>query len=479
MGIFETEEIERLLQEYNPWWQSGAESEELPGVRRQAYYETLEQLQSRDLRRFVVLSGARRVGKTTVMRQLIAELLATGVKGENILYLSFDNPIIKLAGVKAAIDAFDKARPRSSLCYFFFDEIQYAEDWSLWLKVLYDTRPALQLVATGSASPHIEKGARDSGVGRWRVLRMPTLSFREYCDIMQLPLVVEPQVNLETLLRMESPEFTRLMRRFSGLEAHWNRYLSLGGFPELLGTEVVARAQRVLREDVVDKVLKRDIPALFDVRNTLQLEKLYLYFCVNSGNIINTAAMCRALEGVSLPTLMRYMEFLRDANLIYISQASNYTGKKGISSQPKVYVADAALSNASLMRNPASVTDEVRGMMAETTVYKHFHSAYGAFCRVGYIRLPRTQKEVDVVVDFPNERRYLCEVKYRHDSSVSQRDAINTLCREQSAQAAIIATRHVEDFGLSAEPDAQLVYRIPCPVLCYLLGYVVPVESMF
>lgn len=245
------------------------------------------------------------------------------------------------------------------------------------------------------------------------------------------------------------------------------------------GTEVVARAQRVLREDVVDKVLKRDIPALFDVRNTLQLEKLYLYFCVNSGNIINTAAMCRALEGVSLPTLVRYMEFLRDANLIYISQASNYTGKKGISSQPKVYVADAALSNASLMRNPSTVTDEVRGMMAETTVYKHFHSAYGAFCRVGYIRLPRTQKEVDVVVDFPNERRYLCEVKYRHDSSVSQQDAINTLCREQSAQAAIIATRHVEDFGLSAEPGAQPVHRIPCPVLCYLLGYVVPVESMF
>lgn len=175
---------------------------------------------------------------------------------------------------------------------------------------------------------------------------------------MQLPAVVEPQVNPETVLRMESGEFTRLMRRFSGLEPHWNRYLSLGGFPELLGTEVVVRAQRVLREDVVDKVLKRDIPALFDVRNTLQLEKLYLYFCVNSGNIINTAAMCRALEGVSLPTLMRYMEFLRDANLIYISQASNYTGKNGISSQPKVYVADAALSNASLMRNPPAAHPE-------------------------------------------------------------------------------------------------------------------------
>lgn len=479
MGIFETDEIERLLQEYNPWWQPGVEMEELPGVRRQAYFETLKQLESPDLRRFVVLSGARRVGKTTVMRQLIAELLARGVKGENILYLSFDNPVVKLAGVRAAIDAFDKSRPREGTCYFFFDEIQYAEDWSLWLKVLYDTRPGLQLVATGSASPHIEKGARDSGVGRWRVLRMPTLSFREYCDIMKLPTLVEREVNLETVLRMEPAGFTALLRRFSGLEPHWRRYLSLGGFPELLKTDVVSRAQSVLREDVVDKVLKRDIPALFDVRNTLQLEKLYLYFCVHSGDIINTAAMCRALEGVSLPTLVRYMDFLQDANLIYISQAANYTGKKGISSQPKIYVADAALSNASLMRNPAMVSEEVRGMMAETTVYKHFHSAYGAFCRVGYIRLPRTQKEVDVVVDFPDSRRYLCEVKYRHDSSVNQQDAILALSREQAAQASIIATRHAEDFGVSAESGGIPVLRIPCPALCYLLGYVVDIESMF
>lgn len=479
MGIFETEEIERLLQEYNPWWQPGMEPEVLPSVRRQAYFEILEQLQSRDLRRFVVLSGARRVGKTTVLHQLIAKLLEDGVPAENILYLSFDNPVVKLVGVRAAIEAYDRMKPREGMCYFFFDEIQYAEDWSLWLKVLYDRRPQLQLVATGSASPHIEKGARDSGVGRWRVLRMPTLSFREYCDIMQLPPIVGAEVNLESVLRMEPGEFTALMRRFAGLEAHWNRYLSLGGFPELLGTDVVSRAQRVLREDVVDKVLKRDIPSLFDVRNTLQLEKLYLYFCVHSGDIINAAAMCRALDGVSLPTLMRYMEFLQDANLIYISQSANYTGKKGISSQPKVYVADAALSNASLMRNPATVSEEVRGMMAETTVYKHFHSAYGAFCRVGYIRLPRTQKEVDVVVEFPDSRRYLCEVKYRRDSSVCRGDAIHTLAGEPGVQAALIATRHVEDFGISTTADGQPVYRISAPVLCYLLGYVVDMESMF
>ena len=140
---------------------------------------------------------------------------------------------------------------------------------------------------------------------------------------------------------MNPAELAGLMRRFAGMAPHWNRYLNIGGFPELLHLDNTFRAQSILREDVVDKVLKRDIPSLFDVRNTLQLEKVFLYLCLHSGSLINAAAMCRQLEGVSQPTLSRYMEFLQDANLIYICHSIDYSGKKGLSSQPKIYVADA------------------------------------------------------------------------------------------------------------------------------------------
>ena len=469
MTIFNETELVHLLQEYNPWWEQRSGSTELPEMQRQAYHDAFSILDEPTVRRFVVLSGARRVGKTTVMRQMIAELLNRGVNPDNILYLSFDNPILKLTGIKPVIDAYDRARPREGTRYFFLDEIQYAADWSLWLKVLYDQHPELQLVATGSASPYIEKGARDSGVGRWRVLRMPTLNFYEYCELMRIKPEVPEISSLWELTRLTPTDFAALMRRFAGMSPHWNRYLNTGGFPELLHMDNTFRAQNILREDVVDKVLKRDIPSLFDVRNTLQLEKVFLYLCLHSGSLINAAAMCRQLEGVSLPTLSRYMEFLQDANLIYICHSIEYSGKKGLSSQPKIYVADVALRNATLMRNPERLSDEERGLMAETTVYRHFRNAFSSPCRVGYLR--REQREVDIAVDFPAGERILCEVKYKNDSSLTADDAIMSLCRKKSAATAILATRNMEDFGISYPSDDSLVlHRIPAAVICYLLG---------
>lgn len=56
-------------------------------------------IKHKTLRRFAVLSGARRVGKTTIMYQMIDNLIDEGISPKNILYVSFDNPIIKLVNV--------------------------------------------------------------------------------------------------------------------------------------------------------------------------------------------------------------------------------------------------------------------------------------------------------------------------------------------------------------------------------------------
>ncbi|AVX20194.1 hypothetical protein SAMN02745885_01015 [Carboxydocella sporoproducens DSM 16521] len=71
-------------------------------------------------------------------------------------------------------------------------------------------------------------------------------------------------------------------------------YLTVGGFPELALSKDDYYAQRMLREDVVDKVLKRDIPSLFNIRNAAVLEKVFLYLCFNSSQIINITTMSKA-----------------------------------------------------------------------------------------------------------------------------------------------------------------------------------------
>jgi len=55
-------------------------------------------------------------------------------------------------------------------------------------------------------------------------------------------------------------------------------------------------AQKLLREDIVDKVLKCDITALFGVRHILELEQVFVYLCLHGGGLLNLQALCSSLE---------------------------------------------------------------------------------------------------------------------------------------------------------------------------------------
>lgn len=141
------------------------------------------------------------------------------------------------------------------------------------------------------------KGAADSGTGRWSVLKIPTLSFYEYCRLLQLEEPVLPdKVKITKLVKMNRAELGDLMDRFVPLEGHFNRYLTIGGFPELVLSDDDAYAQRMLREDVVDKVIKRDVLTLFNIRSPLLLEKLFLYLCINSSEIFSVTTAAKELE---------------------------------------------------------------------------------------------------------------------------------------------------------------------------------------
>ena len=178
MAIISEEQLTKMFMQYNPWWnEPSASIPEAQLHKRVAFYETVKTIEHESLRRFVLLSGMRRVGKTTILFQLLERLLAQGVPPKNILYVSFDNPIVKMVNMDAVLEAYDHCFPAEGERYLLFDEIQYADSWELWMKVIYDMRKDIKMVATGSASPILERGSADSGVGRWRVLRVPPLSF--------------------------------------------------------------------------------------------------------------------------------------------------------------------------------------------------------------------------------------------------------------------------------------------------------------
>jgi predicted AAA+ superfamily ATPase len=477
MAIVSEGQVIKVLQQYNPWWRSpeSIKAETRPH-KRMVYFEAFKVIEHPTIRRFVVLSGARRVGKTTVMKQMIEKLIDTGVSAKNILYVSFDNPIIKMVNVDDVLNTYETMYPIKGDKYLFFDEIQYAKDWELWMKVIYDSRRDLKMVATGSASPVLNKGATDSGAGRWNVLKVPTLSFYEYCELLELSdrPDIPDGLKLTKLVEMPQGELADLMNRFTPLQQHFNRYLTVGGFPELALSDDDAYAQRMLREDVVDKVIKRDVLSLFNVRNPLLMEKLFLYLCMTSSEIFNKQTAAKELENIGVTTIENYVSFLEKSNLIYISDPMMVGTKAALKGKPKIYIADAAIRNAVLMIEDVLSDDKEMGVMVETAVYKHIETFYqsASTVHVGYYRkLKENQKEVDIVISLP-KAKILCEVKYRSGASIPATDAIIALSKDPDAKiaSAFIITKMLSDYGSTAHNTATPVMRVPALPFIYLLG---------
>ena len=475
MAIVGDEQVIKVLRQYNPWWRNPVSiKEESKPQKRLAYFEALKMIKHKTLRRFAVLSGARRVGKTTIMYQIIENLIDEGINPRNILYVSFDNPIVKLVNVEKVLSIYESLYPIEGVRYIFFDEIQYTEHWELWMKVIYDSRKDIRLAATGSASPVLEKGAADSGTGRWSVLKIPTMSFYEYCCLLQIEEPVLPDnIKLTNLVKMSNAELGDLIDRFAPLESHFNRYLMIGGFPELVLSDDDIYAQRMLREDVVDKVIKRDVLTLFNIRSPLLMEKLFLYLCMNSAEIFSVTTAAKELENTSVSTIDSYIEALEMSNLIYLAKPIDVGSKGALKGKPKIYIADAAIRNAVLMIDDVLSDEKELGAMVETTVYKHIISFYqGSTAQLGYFRKAKdNQKEVDAVIELPREK-ILCEVKYRNNSHIPASDAIVELCKDEKAKVtnAFLVTKRLDDFGIAKHETKVPILRIPAIAFLYLLG---------
>ena len=467
-----TSNILNILYNYNPWWQTDKVSEQFnKEMKRFAYFEANNWFLHESIRREVLLSGARRTGKTTIMYQSIASLIENGVSSKNILFISFEHPLFKLCTIDTILKVYEENVCSDSEVYYFFDEIQYADDWDIWMKVLYDTKPSLRIMATGSASPMLhDKVKSESGLGRWVVVSVPTLSFFEYCELLKLD---KPEISTDIkptqMYLLSKEEQINIFKKLSFLQPHFIRYLSVGGFPELALSKDDYYAQRILREDIVDKAIKRDLPAIYGTRNIADVEKVFLYLCYSSSNIISIDTITKELSGVTRVTVQKYIEQLESANLIYISEPIDVTGKKILKVKNKIYISDAAIRNAVLMNDDINNNPEELGMLAETAVFKHIKSFYyNQPCKVGYYRDGDKGKEIDIVVK-TNKFTIMIEVKYREKSDIKLTDAI--VQNYDGKTPNLVITKRSDDFGIE-DYEGKSIYRIPAFAFLYLLGYI-------
>jgi predicted AAA+ superfamily ATPase len=470
-SFFDAAEIVAVLHGFNPWW-AGRPTPSY-AFRRLAFEACRRHLANTELRRAVLLSGPRRVGKTTILQQLAADAITNGREPRSVLYLSLDHPLLKLVTLRAILALYaEHVHREGAAALLLLDEVQYTREWEVEVKLLVDHRPELRIVATGSASVVHSNKLTESGVGRWITVPVPTLSYFEF---VQLRGEAVPQIDAKltptVLFKHDAAYRSQLVARLRPLLPLFHRYLLVGGFPETATLNDTSLCQRLLREDVVERVLKRDMTTLFGVRNVAELERLFIYLCLHTGGILAHKTVADAL-GTTTATVANHLKLLEQANLVYCLAPIRTGGKQVLKARNKYYLVDAALRNAVLLRSEEvlSKPDEL-GLIVETTVLRHFYAyTYRDRPQIVYWRDAKTEKEVDIIVHSPAYTIPI-EVRYREHASLERAGGLVTFCAtEHIRQAFLVTKRDVEFDEVRFDGVSTRFMRVPAHVLCYLLG---------
>ncbi len=506
------EQLITVLSQFNPWWR-GEVIADLPTWQRAAFPELLKWVLNPPAPRAVLLSGARQIGKTTLLRQAIQHLLNNGVAAANILYATFDHPMIKMAGIDAVIAAWYEREPKTgNVEYLFLDEAHTIRDLGTWVKHQIDFNKQRHIVFTGSAIPLISSN-QESGVGRWHTISLTTLSFYEYLQLKKhleeireidfhkrlleyiksinsdthkndsgsinikntndigllpkLPIVK----SLRQLFDWPSAEFYHIAELAEPYIGHFNDYLIRGGFPQTVRIKSITEAQRLIREDIIDRVLKRDMTALFGVRHPFELEKTFLYLCAHDGNLLDMQNLCQNLE-VKRPTAQRFIELLEASHLIYRLKVFGYSTEV-LRGKDKIYLADPAIASAVLLRGNTLLDNPTElGIATETAVFKHLYARYYAQqIRFSYWQ-GKKQHEVDLIAEI-NGQVIPFEVKYRmQNTGIKNLTGLIQFCQEKKVSYGYVITKSLRDFGLLETPNLPntQIMRVPALLLCYWMG---------
>ncbi len=349
------EELIVILSQFNPWWRR-ERIPDLPEWHRGAFHELMRWVENPPVQRAVLLSGPRQVGKTTLLLQAIQQLVDSGVSPANILYATFDHPVLKLAGLEMVLEAWRELEPKADGPeYLFLDEAQFIKYIGTWVKHQIDFFKMKKIVFTGSAMPLL-RADQESGVGRWHTIRLSTLSFYEYLQIKKINLPTIPAISaISDLFQCGSNEYYRMTEAAVSLIGHFHEYLIRGGFPQTALVDSITQSQRLLREDIIEKVLKRDMTALFGVRRILELEQMFIFLCMHDGGLQDITTISKEL-GIAKPTVQNFIDLFESTYLIYRLPAFGY-GKEVLRARNKLYLGDPAIAPAVLMKGKKILED--------------------------------------------------------------------------------------------------------------------------
>lgn len=271
----------------------------------------------------IIISGIRRSGKSTFMRQLMQKV-------KEYYYFNLEDSRLvdfKLADFEKIDKIFHEEWGEQN--YYFFDEIQNIPEWERFVRRLIDTKK--HIIITGSNASLLSRELGTKLTGRHLTYMMFPFSFREYSKFHKFPSDIQ--------------SFTK--------------YLLDGGFPEYL----ISNQPFVLQELLKD-VLARDITSRYNIRNQKTLKELAVYLLTNIGKKFTYNSLKKSFNLGSVHSIISFISYFEDTYMIFTIPKFDYSMKKSLVNPKKVYSIDCGLSRA----NSASFFDD-KGRLLENLVF--------------------------------------------------------------------------------------------------------------
>ena len=347
----------------------------------------------RDVPLVKILAGIRRCGKSTILDMLREDLLANGVRPEQIIerrYTSLD-----LGDLPAAKDMYQDIKADLNAAgrnYLLLDEVQEIEGWEKAINSLLELGNT-DIYVTGSNSKLMSSEISTYLTGRYVTIPVFPLSFEEY-----LTFKAGSSLSQKELL---------------------NEYIRYGGFPIVALGMYDERTAYQIVEGIYHSVISNDIARRHSITNQELFNRVVRFIIENVGKNFSANSIVKFLksEGRSLTveTIYNYLEWLEKAFVIYRCQRYDLQGKAVLKTQEKFYLADPALKYCMMGFNPKSIAS-----MLENIVYFELR-------RRGYdVYVGKNEtKEIDFVAVRRDERVYVQVCRELPDAS--DREIVNLL----------------------------------------------------
>ncbi|MDP2951141.1 MAG: ATP-binding protein [bacterium] len=306
-------EIIKILNDWN-FWRKDINA----GVKRSFYLKRLKNLLAS--RQVIVITGARRSGKSFIMRQLALDLMEKGVAKKNILIINLEDPRfinIDVSFLQKIYETYLEFMQPEGEHYIFLDEIQEVEKWEKWVLMMQELKKA-QIIISGSNAKMLSRELATLLTGRHLSLEVLPLSFEEF-------------------LRFNGINSRDGLIKENGLV---KSFIEDGAFPEV----VLSNQKKEILLEYFNDVLEKDLIKRYKIRKTASFKGVLKFYFSNISCLITFRALSRALN-ISAETVEKFSSFFETNYLLFFLKRFSFKTKEQSKSPRKVYAIDTGLAN--------------------------------------------------------------------------------------------------------------------------------------